>query len=98
MFAQSEIESAIQDLLAILDASEYPAIYHYLGDLLSNDADEVSPMEVVAELQSMGTLPQVVWDFIIEILETEIENGNIVFLSIRNKRNTDQISSQNMRT
>lgn len=76
MFAQSEFESAIQDLLAILDASEYPAIYQYLGNLLGNDTDEAEPMGIVSELQAMGPLPQVVWDFIIELLESEIENGN----------------------
>jgi hypothetical protein len=72
------IAEKIQDLLAILDASEAPAVYGYLGKYICGEEDELhfAPMSIVNTLQKMQPLPQPVWDFIIEVLELEAENGN----------------------
>ncbi len=73
------IKEKIRDLLAILDASDAPSVYNYLGNYVCNEDDDeidVSPMSIARTLQEMQPFPQLVWDFIIEMLELEIENGN----------------------
>ena len=73
------IAEKIQDLLAILDASDSPAVYGYLRSCLcGEDGDEIgaAPMSIVHTLQEMQPLPQPVWEFIIDVLEQEAENSN----------------------
>ena len=71
------IMEKVQDLLAILDASEAPAVYDYLGSFVCGEEEiDVAPMSIVSVLREMAPLPQTVWDFIVELLEMEIEDGN----------------------
>ena len=71
------VSAKIRDLLAMLDASEAPVVCDYLGSYVCGDAEpDVSAMDIVCDLRGMEPLPQLVWDFIFELLEDEVENGN----------------------
>ena len=66
----------IRDLLAMLDPSEAKEVYDYLGSYVCGDAEpDVSAMDIVYDLRGMAPLPQLVWDFIIELLELAAEDG-----------------------
>ena len=57
------IREKIRDLLAMLDASEVPAVYNYLGNYVYGDDEEeidTSPMSIVRTLQEMKPFPQLV--------------------------------------
>ena len=71
------IMEKIRDLLAMLDASEAPAVYDFLSAIAMGDAEDLHPtLSIVYALQEKKPLPQLVWDFIFDLLETEAEDGN----------------------
>ena len=71
------IMEKIRDLLAMLDASDAPAVYDFLSAIAMGEAEDLHPaMSIVYALQEKKPLPQLVWDFIFDLLETEAEDGN----------------------
>lgn len=72
-----EVKNLIDAVVTMLDAKEYPDVYNFLSGLSCDDTENMeSPMEIIYQLHEMKPLPKVVWDFIIDLLKLEIENGN----------------------
>ncbi len=71
------VSGMIRDLLAMLDPSEAPEVYDYLGSCVCGEAEpDAAAMDIVYDLRGMEPLPQLVWDFIFELLEKEVGAGN----------------------
>ena len=75
-----ELHQQVEAIASMLDAQEQPEAYEYLTGLLF-DTEEVteSPYEIATELMkadSPAPLPAFLIDFITELYEEEIEDGN----------------------
>lgn len=83
MLDTGTIQSEINDILAILDPEEYPETYDYLSMLVEeeNEAEDefVDAYDIASTLlncDSRTYMRRVVFDFIVELYNSEIENGS----------------------
>jgi len=68
----------INDILSMLDAGEYPETFGYLSSF-DEDDDDLSPYEIASNLIHLDQpddLPDFLIDFITELYEAEIAEGN----------------------
>lgn len=75
-----ELHQQVEAIASMLDAQEQPEAYEYLTGLLFDTEDVTeSPYEIATELMkadSPAPLPAFLIDFITELYEEEIEDGN----------------------
>ena len=79
MMDKTEMLNELQSIYAILPAEDYPDTYDYITELLANEDSSLDAYVVAMELSRLDNtvvLPEYMIDFIIELLESEIENGN----------------------
>ena len=76
----SFIESEINDILAILNAEEYPETYGYLSMIITGEIDKFPCAYDIAanlvECDKTSAMHTVLFDFIVDLYESEIEDGN----------------------
>lgn len=76
---RNELLNELQTIYSLLNAEEMPETHRYLDYLLSEEDFDDSPERIAVKLSETDEpepLPGFVIDFITEVLECEIENGN----------------------
>lgn len=77
---QDYIKSELNDIFSMLNADENSELQEYISDLLEEDREiSESPYEIANALCSVApakSFPRFVFNFIVEMYESEIENGN----------------------
>lgn len=80
MSENHDLTTAVYDVLALLDETEYPWIYGYLSSLTGDDGEvTASPYTIATTLLAQrepSYFPAILLDFIVELLQMEIEGGN----------------------
>ena len=74
-----DLTTAVYDTLALLEESEYPWIYGYLSSLTGDDGEvTASPYTIATTLlaQREAMYPSILSDFIVDLLQMEIEDEN----------------------
>ena len=80
MLSNEYIHSEFNDIIAILNAEDYPETYDFISMLLASDEKEYpSNYDMVTALVKCDarlSMHKVVFDFVVELYEAEIENKN----------------------
>ena len=80
MIDMDYVSTEVQDILSMLDANSLPGVFEYLASLLDEDGDVTDPPYVIANnviaLDKPKQFPSFLIDFITDMFELEIADGN----------------------
>ena len=79
MIDMNYVATETGQILSMLDSDEFPESYNYLASLLEDDEISASPFEIAGtliHLDAPDNLPDCLIDFVTELYEMEISEGN----------------------